>query len=126
MPKLVYLPQINATTFLLFTFREGGFRLRDYSRRPRPVVVMKQGGGRTAGTIEAMTHQSGNQSFDEPEWDVEDFNHWNARIVDVNRRYLPRSNGGLIATKSWTREIIVGVIVAVLGATVVAWLGLGK
>jgi hypothetical protein len=65
-----------------------------------------------------------------PERKVADYAHWHAQTLRLNEQYVsPTENpteSGNPEPRSWIREISVGVVVAVLAAAIVAWLGLGK
>jgi hypothetical protein len=132
MPEMVYIREIHRDSFLLLITNGEGFRLRDYSAPGNgpAVIVRQQSPGWTASRIRELASQPGNHLIRVPERAVGDYEHRHEETQRFNKRYLsaPVTETGSQRSerRSWVREIIVGVVVAVLAAAIVAWLGLNK
>jgi hypothetical protein len=130
MPQMVYLRQINPHSFMVFSTKKEGFCLRDFSAAGNgpPQKIMKQSGERKTSAIRTLASQEGNYSIEVVERPLSDYRYWHEQTMKLNQHYLKsRPNGApLVQPKpqTWTRQIIVGVIVAVIAGVILAWLGM--
>jgi hypothetical protein len=127
MSKLVYIKEIFPDTYLHFSARGESFTLRDYFHATggKPIEVLRPK-EETAATIQRMAQQPGNRLIDPPDdKPLDDFDHWKKTITKLNQSLSPTMpSEGKSWIKTWTREIIIGVIIVVLGAIIVTWLGI--
>lgn len=92
MPELVFIREIDPSTFLHFASRREGTCLRDYSRGPQVPPVENRGYG-TSQIRDLLKHR-GNLSEKAPEHAVSDSLYWHQRIFDRNVEYgLPGNVG---------------------------------
>jgi hypothetical protein len=89
---LIYLPEINSTTFLFF-YAKGdsgrSYSFRDYTVSSGVRVTYAHSYPYTADQIVAMAKYD----FDAPAHDTNDMQFWHDRILALNRRYLAGATG---------------------------------
>lgn len=90
--RLLYIPAINAKTFLFFFFRgESGrsYSLRDYSQSGSPHRTTARDYSYTSDEILALAVYD----FEAPVVPVTELAFWGNRVEDLNRRFLGKAHG---------------------------------
>ena len=129
MSQLVYLRDRHPHSVLVFSKVGDGYRLRDFSGDKEPAVeIERQSTGRTGTDVENEVQTAPNKFIRVPDRSIEDYRYWHDLTLEWNRKLVPKELLPLAppesSLKKHTREIIVGVIISILTALILAWLGL--
>jgi hypothetical protein len=94
-PKLVFLKEIKADTFLLLSPQVEPFHLRDYSgsaQTPPIKASHPNAGMNNAESIRQLATRPGNKLLDAPDDapDCEDYQFWHNHVVNLNRQHLQK------------------------------------
>lgn len=82
--QMVYVPEVNASSFLFFFERSGSWSLRDYSV-PHTVRETRPG---DLGWSAEMVRRKTRHSFDAPTIDTSNLAHWHEYTRELNREVL--------------------------------------
>jgi hypothetical protein len=129
MPQMIYLRKRYPRSFLVFSAVGEGYCLRDFSAPGTGPAeeLERQSPGRTASEIRDEARSDG-YFINVPEQRIDDYAYWHEQTVKFNKQYPPPPSPP--PPESWwrkhLREIIVGVVIVIVGAIVVKWMGLNK
>lgn len=128
MPQMVYIREIHPHSFLVLTTNGENFCLRDFSANAGPVIeVARHSQGRSTSEIRELGSRNGNHFIEVPERRIDDYGYWHEQTAAMNSRFLTPSPP---PQRPWLQEhiekVVGAVVIAVLTAAVLAWLGLSK